>query len=95
MPLGRFRMIGFLNANQQGSRLSTGSIALVRWLAEFAPKSATMEDPRCCNGASAVVGSVGYLKLEIDRGARAFGCIEMSELRLMLLEKRGTFRVIV
>ena len=64
-------------------------------MADFAPNSATMEGPRCCNGAGAVVGSVGYLKLEIDHGARAFGCIEMSELRLMLLEKRGTFRVIV
>ena len=42
MPPGRFRMIGFLNANQQGSRLSAGSIALVRWLAEFAPNSATL-----------------------------------------------------
>ena len=64
-------------------------------LAEFGTNSATMEGPRCCNGACAVVGSVGYLKLEIDRGARVFGCIEMSELSLMLLEKGGTFRVIV
>ena len=64
-------------------------------VADFAPNSATMEGPRCCNGACAVVGSVGYLKLEIDHGARVFGCIEMSELRLILLEKRGTFRVIV
>ena len=76
-------------------RSSSSSAEGALSVAEFAPKSATMEDPRCCNGASAVVGSVGYLKLEIDRGARAFGCIEMSELRLMLLEKRGTFRVIV
>ena len=64
-------------------------------MAELGSNSATMEGPRCCNGACAVVGSVGYLKLEIDRGARVFGCIEMSELSLMHLEKRGTFRVIV
>ena len=44
MPLGQFRMIGFVNANQQGCRLSTGSRALVRWLAEFAPNSATFGD---------------------------------------------------
>ena len=54
-----------------------------------------MENSRCCNDAGPAVGSVGYLKLEIDHGARAFGCIEMSELGLVLLEKRGTFRVIV
>ena len=41
MPLGQFRMIGFVNANQQGCRLSTGSRALVGWLAEFEQNSAT------------------------------------------------------
>ena len=41
MPLSQFRMIGFVNANHQGCRLSTGSRALVRWLAEFGSNSAT------------------------------------------------------
>ena len=67
-------------------------------VADFGANSANDFPARplwCCNGAGAVVGSLGYLRLQIENGARRFGCIEISELRLMLLEKWVAFRVIV
>ena len=76
-------MIGFVNAKQQGCRLSTGSRALVRWMAEFGTKSDVALPPGLEGGTMVMTTEtqpilVGKRDLLTSESAIMFGCVVSS-----------------